>query len=185
MNAIARIDTFINTLREASKTEPPCNYSRGNPTDKLITLTGNVNDLCWELGAATKLTDPSNKIIAADRIKYNATNIIAICIAELKNLGHAMEGIIELIATDGALWFWGLNSHPLNKLDQDIPVDERIQSLYVAVGQLTEWWPTKISPITNTERKDELDRAFVNLAYEATCAIIAYDHTTEKETHND
>lgn len=176
MNAIARIDTFVNTLREASKTEPPYNYDHGNPTDKLIVLTGNVNDLCWELASATKLTNPSNKIITADGIKHNATNIIATCIAELKNLGHTTEGTIELIATDGALWFWSLNSHPLNKLDQDIPPAERIQSLYVAAGQLTEWWPTKISPLTNTERKDELERAFVILAYEATCAIIAHNH---------
>lgn len=74
MSDTARIDTSTNTIREASKTEPPYNYSHGNPTDKLITLTGNVNDLCCELAAATKLTDPSYKIIAADGIKYNATN---------------------------------------------------------------------------------------------------------------
>lgn len=185
MNTVGRIDAFISILREALKAGLPSGYSDGNPTDKLITLTGNVNDLCWELAAATKLTDPSNKIIAADGIKYNATNIIAICITELENLGHPSENAIELIATDGALWFWSLIDHPLNKLDQDIHVDERIQSLHVAAGQLTEWWPTKISPLTNTERKDELERAFVNLTYEATCAIIAHNHTTETETHND
>lgn len=185
MNAIARIDAFINTLREANKTEPPYNYSHGSPADKLITLTGNVNDLCWELAAATKLTDPSNKIIAADGIKHNATNIIAICIAELKNLGHTTEGTIELIATDGALWYWGINQHPLSTLDQCVPVAERVQSLYVATGLLMEWWPNKISPQNNVELNYELERTFTNLAYEATCAIIAHNHTTETETHND
>nr|DAP76103.1 MAG TPA: hypothetical protein [Caudoviricetes sp.] len=185
MSDTARIDTFIATLREASKTEPPYNYDHGSPTDKLITLTGNVNDLCWELAAATKLTAPSYKIIAADGIKHNATNIIAICIAELKNLGHTTEGAIELIATDSALWFWSLDQHPLNKLDRNINPADRIQSLNVAAGQVTEWWPTKISPLTNIDRNDEIERTFTNLAYEAACATIAHNHTTETETHND
>lgn len=185
MNAIARIDAFTNTLREASKTEPPYNYNHGNPTDKLITLTGNVNDLCWELAATTKRTNPSNKIIAAGEIKHNATNIIAICIAELKNLGHTTEGAIELIATDGALWFWNLRQYPLNKLDRDINPVDRIQSLNAAMGNLMEWWPNKISPQNVADPNDERERTFTNLAYEATCAIIAHDHTTEKGTHND
>lgn len=178
METIDRVDTFINTLREAHKAGQPTGYASDTPADKLITLTGNVSDLCWEITVTDKQSDPATKIIMADSIKHNATNIINICATELENLGHTTEDTIELITTDGALWFWSINQHPLNKLDQDIPVDERIQSLYVAAGQLTEWWPTKISPLTNTERKDELERAFVNLAYEATCAIIAH-HITE------
>ena len=185
MSDTARIDTFINTIREASKTEPPYNYDHGNPTDKLIVLTGNVNDLCWELAAATKLTDPSNKIITAYGIKHNATNIINVCVAELKNLGHTTEGAIGLIATDGALWFWSLNAPPLNNLDKEINPLERIQSLNVAMGNLMEWWPNKISPQNVADPNGERERTFTNLAYEATCAIIAHDHATEKETHND
>ena len=185
MDVVNRIDTFINTLREASKTEPPYNYDNGNPTDKLIVLTANVNDLCWELAAATKLTDPSNKIITAGGIKHNATNIIATCIAELKNLSHTTEGAIELIATDGALWFWDLDTPPLNKLDQEINPLERIQSLTVSLGNLAECWPIDISPENPLEIAEKCEQVFVNLAYEATCAIIAHDHTTEKGTHND
>lgn len=178
MTSVSRIDTFVNTLREASEAGLPASYASDPATDKLITLTGNVSDLCWEIAVSHKQADPATKIIMADSIKHNATTIINICATELENLGHTTEDTIELITTDGALWLWSFNRHPLNKLDQDVPVDERIQSLYVAAGQLTEWWPTKISPLTNTERKDELERAFINLAYEATCAIIAH-HITE------
>ena len=179
METIDRVDTFINTLREAHKAGQPTGYASDTPADKLITLTGNVSDLCWEITVTDKQSDPANKIIMADSIKHNATNIINICIAELKNLGHTTEGAIELIATDGALWFWSINQHPLDKLDQDTPADERIQSLYIATGLLMEWWPNKISPQINIELNSELERTFVNLAYEATCAIIAHNHITK------
>lgn len=176
MSDIDHIDTFIKTLREAYKAGVLHNYNNGSPTDKLIILTGNVNDLCWEIAATTNRTDPSAKMIAADSIKYNATNIINICITELKNLGHTAESAIEFITTDGALWFWSLNQSPLSTLDQDTPAAERIQSLCVATGLLMEWWPNKISPRNNVELNSELERTFTNLAYEATCAVIAHTH---------
>lgn len=176
MNTIGRIDAFICVLREALKAGLPSGYSDDNPTDKLIALTGNIGDLCWEIAATTKQVDPSNKIITADSIKHNATNIVNICIAELKNLGHATEGAIELIATDGALWFWNLNQYPLNKLDQDVDPADRIQSLNVAMGYLLEWWPNKITPQIGGDLNSELERHFSNLAYEVACAIIAHNH---------
>lgn len=179
MTSVSRIDTFVNTLREASEAGLPATYTSDLVTDKLITLTGNVSDLCWEIAVGAKQADPATKIIMADSIKYNATSIINICIAELANLNHSSETAIELIATDGALWFWSINQHPLDKLDQDTPADERIQSLYIATGILTEWWPNKISPQINIEPNSELEQAFVDLAYEATCAIIAHNHITK------
>lgn len=177
MKTTDRIDIFISTLREARKTGLLAAYSSDTPTDKLITLTGNVSELCWEIAVTDKQSDPANKIIMAGSIKHNATDIINICIAELKNLGHTTESAIELIATDGALWFWSLNATPLNKLDQEIDPIERIQSLNVAMGNLAEWWPINISPENPIEPADELERVFVNLAYEATCAIIAHRST--------
>ena len=185
MNTINRIETFVKTLREAYSTTLPGDYNNQPPADKFITLAGNICDLCWEIVAVTKTTSPANKIIAADRIKHNATNIINICLAELKALGRAGEAAIELIAIDGALWFWDLDAPPLNKLDQEIDPIERIQSLNVAMGNLAEWWPIDISPENPLEPAEKLEQAFVNLAYEATCAIIAHNCTTEKETHND
>nr|DAM79867.1 MAG TPA: hypothetical protein [Caudoviricetes sp.] len=174
MNTINRIDTFISTLRIAHKTRVLSTYSSDTPTDKLVTLTGNVSDLCWNLAVATKHSNPANKRILAGGIKHNATNIVNICIAELKNIGHTTESAIELIATDGALWFWGTNQHPLDKLDQGIDPIDRIQSIHVATGHLMEWWPNKISPQNNVELNSELERTFTNLAYEAACAIIAH-----------
>lgn len=176
MNDIDRTSTFANTLREACKTELPYNYDHSSPTGKLVTLVDDVNNLCWELATITKKTDPSNKIITADRIKHNATNIINICITELKNLGHTTEDAIELIATDGALWFWSLNAYPLNKLDQEVNPIARIQSLNVATGNLAEWWPINISPENPINLADRLEQTFVNLAYEAACATIAHNH---------
>lgn len=176
MDATSRIDTFISTLRIAHKIGVLSTYGSDTPTDKLITLTGNVSDLCWNLAVVTKHSNPANKSILADGIKHNATNIVNICIAELKNLGHTTESAIELIATDGALWFWNINQHPLSTLDQYVPVAERIQSLYIATGLLMEWWPNKISPQNNVELNSELERTFTNLAYEATCAIIAHNN---------
>ena len=176
MNTIDRIDTFISTLREARKTGLPATYSSDTPTDKLITLTGNVSDLCWEIAVTDKQVSPATKIIMADSIKHNATNIINICITELKNLGHTTESAIELIATDGALWFWSLNHYPLSTLDQDTPTLDRIQSLQISTGQLMEWWPNKISPQINIELNSERERTFTNLAYEATCTIIAHNN---------
>lgn len=176
MNDIDRIDAFIKTLREAYKAGMPHGYNNGSPTDKLIILTGNVNDLCWEIAATTKQADPSNKIITADSIKHNATNIINICITELENLGYATENAIELITTDGALWFWNLNQYPLNKLDQDVDPANRIQSLNVAMGYLLEWWPNKITPQIGGDLNSELERHFIDLAYEAACTIIAHNH---------
>lgn len=176
MNPINRIDTFISTLRIAHKTGVLSTYNDGTPIDKLVTLTGNVSALCWEIAAHAKHSASSNKIITTDRIKHNATNIVNICIAELKNLGHTTESAIELIATDGALWFWSLPLRPLSTLDQDTPHAERIQSLQISTGRLMEWWPNKISPQINIELNSELERTFVNLAYEATCAIIAHNH---------
>ena len=173
MNAINRIDMFISILREARKAGLPSWHSSDNPTDKLTTLTDNISDLCWEIAATAKQADPSNKIITADSIKHNATNIINICITELENLGYATENAIELIATDGALWFWNLNQYPLNKLDQDVDPADRIQSLNVAMGYLLEWWPNKITPQIGGYLNSELERHFINLAYEAACAIIA------------
>ena len=176
MNTTNRIDTFISTLRIAHKTGVLPTYSSYTPTDKLITLTGNVSDLCWDLAVATKRSTPANKTVLADGIKHNATNIVNICIAELENLGHTTESAIELIATDGALWFWSINQHPLDKLDQDIDPVDRIQSFHIATGLLTEWWPNKISPQNNVELNTELERTFTNLAYEAACAIIAHNN---------
>lgn len=176
MNTISRIDTFISVLREARKAGPPASYTNDNPTDKLITLTGSVSDLCWEIAITAKQTDPANKIIMADSIKHNATNIINICITELKNLGHTTESAIELIATDGALWFWNLPLRPLNTLDQDTPSAERIQSINIATGQLMEWWPNMISPQGEVDLNAERERTFTNLAYEAACATIAHNH---------
>lgn len=185
MGDITRINTFIKTLRESCSTKLPGDYNNQPPVDKFITLFGSLRDLCWEISAATKIVDPANKIITTDRIKYNATNVIAICAAELKALGRADEATIELIAIDGALWFWNLNTPPLNKLDQEIDPIERVQSLTVAMGNLAEWWPIDISPENPTEPTEKLEQVFVNLAYEATCAIIAHNCTTEKEAHND
>lgn len=185
MNPVNRIDTFISTLRIAHKTGVLSTYNDSTPVDKLILLTGNVSDLCWEIAVHAKHSASSNKIITTDGIKHNATNIVNICITELKNLGRTTESAIELIATDGALWFWDTNQHPLDALDQYVPIAERIRSLYVATGLLMEWWPNKISPQSSVELNYELEQAFTNLAYEAACAIIAHDHTTEKGTHND
>lgn len=176
MNTTNRIDTFVGILRKACKEGQPTGYASDTPADKLITLTGNVSDLCWEIAVTDKQADPANKIIMADSIKYNATNIINICITELKNLGHTTEDTIELIATDGALWFWSLPQYPLNKLDQDIPPVDRIQSLYVTTGLLTEWWPNKITPQIGLDLNSEREREFINLAYEAACATIAHNH---------
>lgn len=176
MKTIDRIDTFISTLRIAHKTGVLSTYNDSTPIDKLVTLTCNVSDLCWEIAARAKQVDPITKMASADSIKHNATNIINICITELKNLGRTTESAIELIATDGALWFWGIDQHPLDKLDQDINPIDRIQSLHVATGLLTEWWPNKISPQTNTEPNFKLEQTFTNLAYEAACAIIAHNN---------
>lgn len=173
MNTINRIDTFVSVLRKACEAGQPTGYAGDIPTDKLTTLTGNVGDLCWEIAVGAKQTDPATKIIMADSIKYNATNIINICITELENLGRTTEDAIELITTDGALWFWNLTQHPLDKLDQDVPPADRIQSLYVATGNLMEWWPNKISPQNNAYLNSERERTFTNLAYEAACATIA------------
>lgn len=176
MNAIDRINTFISTLREACKAGPPASYTNDNPAGKLITLTGSVSDLCWEIASAPKQAGPATKIITADSAKHNATNIINICITELKNLGHTTEGAIELIATDGALWFWNLPLQPLSTLDRDtLPVD-RIQSLQISTGHLMEWWPNMLSPQGEVDLNAERERAFINLAYEAACAIIAHTH---------
>ena len=176
MDTISRIDTFIGVLHEAHKAGLPSGYSSDNPVDKLITLTGNISDLCWDIAVTAKQADPANKIILADAIKRDTTNIINICIAELENLGRSAEGAIELIATDGALWFWSLTQYPLNKLDQDILPVDRIQSLYVTAGLLMEWWPNKITPQIGLGLNSEREREFINLAYEAACAIIAHTH---------
>lgn len=176
MNATNRIDTFVSVLRDACKAGQPTGYASDTPADKLITLTGNVSDLCWEIAVTDKQADPANKIIMADSIKHNATNIINICIAELKNLGHTTESAIELIANDGALWCWSFVNYPLDTLDQDITPIDRIQSVLNAIGRLTEWWPSKITPRTGLGINQEIEQAFVNLAYEATCAIIAHNH---------
>ena len=178
MDTTSRIDTFISVLREASKAGLPTWYSSDTPTDKLITLTGNISDLCWEIAATAKQADPSSKIITADSIKHNATNIINICIAELENLGHTTEHAIELIATDGALWFWSLPLRPLATLDQDTPSVDRIQSLQISTGHLMEWWPNMLSSQNEADLNAEREREFINLAYEAACAIIA-NHITE------
>ena len=176
METIERIDTFVNTLREANKAGLPAIYRTGTPADKLITLTGSTYDLCWELIAITKRSANSNKTATTDGINYSATNIINICIAELKNLGRTTEDAIELIATDGALWFWSLTQHPLNTLDQYINPIDRIQSINISMGNLMEWWPNKLSPANVANPNEERERSFVNLAYEATCAIIAHTH---------
>lgn len=176
MNATNRIDTFISTLRIAHKTGVLSIYSSDTTTDKLITLTGNVSDLCWEIAVTDKQADPANKIIMADSIKLQATNIINICITELKNLGHTTESAIELIATDGALRFWNLPLQPLSTLDQNTPPVDRIQSLQISTGHLMEWWPNMLSPQNEADLNAERERAFINLAYEAACAIIAHTH---------
>lgn len=177
MNAINRIDMFISVLREAHKAGLPASYTNDNPTDKLITLTGSISGLCWEIAVIDKQIDTANKIITADSIKYNATNIINICITELKNLGHTTEHAIELIATDGALWFWSLPLQPLNTLDQDTPPVDRIQSLQISTGHLMEWWPNMLSPQNEADLNAERERSFINLAYEAACATIAHNIT--------
>lgn len=176
MSTTDRIDTFISALREARKAGPPATYSSDTPTDKLITLTGSVSDLCWEIVVTNKQASSATKIIMADSIKRNATNIINICITELENLGHTAEDAIELIATDGALWFWNLPLRPLNTLDQDTPPVDRIQSLQISTGHLMEWWPNMLSPQNEADLNAERERAFINLAYEAACAIIAHTH---------
>lgn len=176
MDTISRIDTFVSALREAHKAGQPASYASDTPTDKLITLTGNISDLCWEIAVTDKQIDPAHKIIMADSIKHNATNIINICITELENLGHSTESAIELIATDGALWFWSLPQYPLNKLDQDVPPVDRIQSLYITMGSLMEWWPNKITPQIGLGLNSERERKFINIAYEAACATIAHNH---------
>lgn len=179
MDPTNRIDAFISILREARKAGPPASYTNDNPTGKLITLTSSVSDLCWEIASDPKQAGPATKIITADSVKHNATNIVNICITELENLGHTTEATIELIATDGALWFWNLPLRPLSTLDQDtLPVD-RIQSLQISIGRLTEWWPNMLSPQNEADLNAERERAFISLAYEATCAIIAHNHITE------
>lgn len=186
MDTVSRINTFVKTLREACSATLPGDYNNKTPEDKFITLAGNVYDLCREIMAVTKTTSPANKVITADSIKYNATNIINICVAELEAIGRTNEFAIELIATDGALWFWDLDTPPLNKLDQEIDPIERIQSINVSLGNLAECWPIDIShKILPPDPAEKREQVFVNLAYEATCAIIAHDHTTEKGTHND
>ena len=176
IDTTSRIDTFVSALREAHKAGQPASYASDTPTDKLITLTGNISDLCWEIAVTDKQVDPANKIIMADSIKHNATNIVNICITELENLGHTTEATIELIATDGALWFWNLPLRPLSTLDQDtLPVD-RIQSLQISIGRLAEWWPNMLSPQNEADLNAERERAFISLAYEATCAIIAHNN---------
>lgn len=176
MNTTDRIDTFVSTLREAHKAGPPASYTNDNPAGKLITLTSSVSDLCWEIAVAPKQDDPATKISTADSVKHNATNIVNICITELENLGHTTEATIELIATDGALWFWNLPLRPLNTIDLDTPPVDRIQSLQTSIGRLTEWWPNMLSPQNEADLNAEREQAFINLAYEAACAIIAHNH---------
>lgn len=44
------------------------------------------------------------------------------------------------------------------------------------MGYLLEWWPNKITPQIEDDLNSELERHFINLAYEAACAIIAHNH---------
>lgn len=176
MSTIARIDTFVATLRKAYEAGLSAAYRAGTPKDKLVTLTGNVYDLCWEIAAHTKHSAPTPKMASVGNIKYRATNIVNICITELENLGHTTEDTIELIAADGALWFWNLPLQPLGTLDRDTPPVDRIQSLQISTGHLMEWWPNMLSPQNEVDLNAERERAFISLAYEATCAIIAHTH---------
>lgn len=168
-----RTTDFINTLREASQLGAPNEYEPGKPIQNLAVLSDIVNTLCWHIDVATKQTAPVPAALIKKEIERAATKAINICITELTHLGHSTDSAIELIATDGALWFWNTDTKPLNTLDLKTSHALRIQSLLVAAGQVAEWWPNKIPPQENCDLRAEHERVFVNLAYEVTCVILA------------
>jgi hypothetical protein len=168
-----RTTDFFNTLREVNKLGAPNEYEPGKPIQNLAVLSDIVNTLCWHIDVATKQTAPAPAAHIKKEIERAATKAINICITELTHLGRSTDGAIELITTDGALWFWNIDTKPLSTLDLKTNYALRIQSLLVAAGQVAEWWPNKISPQENCDLPAEQERVFVNLAYEATCAILA------------
>lgn len=140
------------------------------PGKPIASLARDVAELCssWATNAKRAQTHRPS-----DQVKDLAVLVAARCLQALTDTWWTIPEALDYIIEDCALYCWGLNDDNLNHLDLATDPDVRVQNLIVSLGYVAEWWPTKVSTVTNRDALMEQQTSLSHLAFEAVCAALA------------
>lgn len=99
--------------------------------------------------------------------------VAAECLQGLNGTGWATPEALEFITEDCAVYCWSLDDENLNHLDLATDTATRVQNLIVSLGYVAEWWPVKVSTVTNLDAPMEQQTSLSHLTFEAICAALA------------
>ena len=144
------------------------------PGEQVSNLTLKVGELC---GLITKTSwSQSDGTVDERRIQeiVKASLVVAAkCLQGLNSTGWTTPEALKFIIEDCAVYCWSLNDENLNHLDLTVETNVRVQNLIVSLGYVADWWPTKVSTVTNRAPLMEQQTSLSHLTFEAICAALA------------
>lgn len=144
------------------------------PGEQVSVLTLKVGELCGFITkTAWRQIDGSVDERRTQEIVMASLVVAAKCLQGLNGTGWATPEALEFITEDCAVYCWSLDDGNLNHLDLATDPEVRIQNLIVSLGYVADWWPIKVSTVTNRDTLMEQQTSLSHLAFEAVCAALA------------
>lgn len=149
-------------------------YDAPIPGEQVSTLTLKVGELCGFITkTAWRQSDGSVDERRTQEIVMSSLVVAAKCLQGLNGTGWTTPEALNYIIEDCAVYCWSLDDENLNHLDLTTETNTRVQNLIVSLGYVAEWWPVKVSTVTNRDALMEQQNSLSHLTFEAVCAALA------------
>lgn len=146
------------------------------PGEQISTLALKVGELCGFITkAAWSQIDGSVNERRTQEIVMASLVVAAKCLQGLNGTGWTTSEALDYIIEDCAVFGWSFADENLNHLDLTTDTNFRVQNLIVSLGYVADWWPIKVSTVTNWDALMEQQTSLSHLAFEAICAALAAD----------
>lgn len=146
------------------------------PGEQISVLTLKVGELCGFITkTAWSRSDGSLDERRTQEIVMASLVVAAKCLQGLNGTGWTTPEALDYIIEDCAVFGWSFADENLNHLDLMTDTNFRVQNLIVSLGYVADWWPIKVSTVTNWDALMEQQTSLSHLAFEAICAALAAD----------
>lgn len=144
------------------------------PGEQISALTLKVGELCGFITkAAWSQIDGGVNERRTQEIVMASLVVAAKCLQGLNGTGWTTPEALNYIIEDCAVFGWNFADENLNHLDLTADTNVRVQNLIVSLGYVADWWPIKVSIVTNWDALMEQQTSLSHLAFEAVCAALA------------
>ena len=155
------------------------------PGEQISVLILKVGELCgfitktaWSRSDGSVDERRTHEVVMASLI------VAAECLQGLNGTGWTTPEALDYIVDDCAVFCWSLDNENLNHLDLTTDTNVRVQNLILSLGYVADWWPIKVSTVTNCDALMEQQTSLSHLAFEAVCAALAAERGLWQEAES-